>query len=225
MTDIILESGGTLDKYEGDAIIAFWGAPLEMEDHARAACFAALDNQKALALLRNDFAAEGLPEIRCRIGISSGAMVVGNMGSLRRFDYTVMGDAVNLGSRLETANNIYGTFVMISEETYNLAAEHIEVRELDLLRVRGKETPVRVYELLARKGEAPEDLKRILPLFHKGLEAYRKRQWESAVEIFDQVLQTKPEDGPTLVYLERCRFFEANPPPEDWDGVFTAETK
>lgn len=159
MTDIILESGGTLDKYEGDAIIAFWGAPLPLENHARSACLAAIDNQKKLAGLCKVFADEGLPQINCRIGISSGEMVVGNMGSLQRFDYTVMGDAVNLGQRLEVSNKLYDTRILISERTCELARESIEVREMDLLYVKGKEKPVRVFELLGRKGEAGEKMR------------------------------------------------------------------
>jgi len=225
MTDIILESGGTLDKYEGDAIIAFWGAPLEIENHARTACFAALDNQKKLAELREALAGEGLPGIKCRIGLSSGEMIVGNMGSSRRFDYTVMGDAVNLGQRLEVSNKLYGTCILISERTRELAGEFIDVRELDILRVKGKEKPVKVYELLARKGETPEDLKKILPLFKKGLEEYRTKQWDKAIDIFSQILEMKPDDGPSLAYLERCRAFKQNPPPDAWDGLFDSQMK
>jgi class 3 adenylate cyclase len=225
MTDIILESGGTLDKYEGDAIIAFWGAPLSLENHARSACLAAIDSQKKLAELRRAFSAEGLPEVRCRIGLSSGEMIVGNMGSSQRFDYTVMGDAVNLGQRLEVSNKLYGTQIMISQTTYELAKEAIDARELDLLKVKGKAKPVKVYELLGRKGETPEVARKMLPPFAEGLQRYREMRWDDAIDIFSEVLRLHPGDGPARALLERCRAFKNSPPGDDWDGSFSSELK
>ena len=140
MTDIILASGGLIDKYEGDAIMAFWGAPVLQEDHAARACLAALDNQSRLTELRQEFTRMGLPPVYARIGINTGEMIIGNMGSSQRFDFTVIGDSVNLASRLEGAGKEYGTSIPISEETYRQAQDRVEVRELDLLQVKGKET-------------------------------------------------------------------------------------
>ena len=156
MTDIILASGGIIDKYEGDAIMAFWGAPVQEEDHAARACLAALENQARLATLRQELAQMGLPPVYSRIGINTGEMIIGNLGSSQRFDFTVIGDSVNLASRLEGAGKEYGTSILISEETYRRAREAVEVRELDLLQVKGKELPVRIYELLGKRGGLDE---------------------------------------------------------------------
>ncbi len=221
MTGIILSHEGTVDKYEGDAIMAFWGAPLPQLDHARRACLAALESQAALEGIREDFGQRGWPRIDVRVGINSGPMVVGNMGSRDRFDYTVIGDEVNLGSRLEGANKQFGTWVMISESTYQLVKDEVEVRELDLIRVKGKETPVRVYELLAAKGELSDDKAEIVDGFAKGLSLYRERKWTEATEVFKQL----PEDPPSAVFLSRCHELLKSPPPEDWDGVYTMKTK
>ena len=152
MTDQILSHGGFLDKYIGDAIVAAFGAPLEQPDHAVKACLATIDNQKRLYELNAKFKEEGRLQINARIGLNSGRVLVGNVGSTNRLSYTVIGDEVNLGARLEAANKYYGTYTMISERTYELARDHIEARELDMIRVVGKEKPVRVYELIDRKG-------------------------------------------------------------------------
>lgn len=221
MTDIILGHQGTLDKYEGDAIMAFWGAPIAQSDHAYRACVAALECQVTLETLRREFSDRGWPRLYVRIGINSGEMVVGNMGSKERFDYTVLGDDVNLGSRLEGANKEFGTSIMISESTYQLAKNGIEVRELDMIRVKGKEAPVRVYELLARKGELTGEKVKIVELFQRGLSLYRERRWREAIEIFKEL----QEDPPSKVFLHRCTQLLKSPPPEDWDGVWTLRTK
>jgi adenylate cyclase len=225
MTDIILESGGIIDKYEGDAIMAFWGAPLPQEDHALRACHAAVDNQKRLVALREEFARLGLPPVHARIGINTGEMIIGNMGSSQRFDFTVIGDQVNLASRLEGAGKEYGTSIIISEETCRQARDHIEVRELDLLQVKGKEIPVRIFELLARKGEMEAGLAEAVIVFSKGLELYRNRQWVEAMTAFGQVRQLKPDDGPSMTFTRRCEIFLKEPPPGDWDGVFRLTKK
>lgn len=225
MTDIILASGGIIDKYEGDAIMAFWGAPLPQEDHAMRACLAAIDNQRRLVVLREELAQAGLPPVHARIGINTGEMIIGNMGSSQRFDFTVIGDQVNLASRLEGAGKEYGTSIIISEETYRQAEEHIEVRELDRLQVKGREKPVRIFELLARTGEMEEGLTEALNVFSQGLEHYRNRRWAEAVTAFGRVLQLKPDDGPSMTFSRRCEIFLKQPPPEDWDGVFRLTTK
>ncbi len=221
MTDIILAQRGCLDKYEGDLIMAFFGAPIDLPDHATRACMAALENQKRLAELRDQFIREGRPPIRVRIGLNTGEMRVGNMGSRTLFDYTVMGDSVNLGSRLEEANKNFGTYIMISERTYTLAKDAVEARELGLITVKGKAEPVRVYVLVARKGEMPREVADILPVYQKGLHAFQTQRWDEAIEAFREVLDLNPTDGPSRVYLDRTFHLKTEPPPFGWPGVFT----
>ncbi len=216
---------GTVDKYEGDAIIAFFGAPVPYDDHAVRACLASLDMQNKLAEMREQWKQDGTPLLYMRIGLNTGPMVVGNMGSEKRFDYTMMGNAVNLAARLEGANKNYGTFTCISEFTYEHAKDAVEVRELDLIRVVGIHQPVRLYELVARKGELTEEQTKAFAYYHKGLELYRKQEWEEAAKYFNAVFKFIPDDPPSKVFIERCREFYNNPPGEDWDGVFTAAGK
>ena len=226
MTDIILSHDGTIDKYEGDLIMALFGAPAWREDHAVRACRAALDMQARLAKLREQWAHEGKPALYARIGINTGEVVVGNMGSKTRMDYTVIGDAVNLASRLEGANKLYGTNLMISEMTYEMVAEQFLVRELDLIRVQGKQRPVAVYEVLGVTEEplVPNRVQ-MLERYASGLRAYRDRQWDDAEAAFRVALALTPDDGPSKVYVSRCAAHRNVPPPADWDGVFQMETK
>ncbi len=225
MTDIILKYEGTVDKFEGDAIIAFFGAPIEFEDHATRTCFAALDMQKRLAELRENWKKEDRPELFMRIGINTGQMVVGNMGSTSRMDYTMMGDSVNLAARLEGVNKQYQTYTMISEFTFELSKNDIEARELDSIRVVGKQEPIKIYEVLGRKGEIDDAMRRILPFFKQGLSHYKNRRWEEAIVSFESVLSFDENDGPSLTYFDRCTNYLNNPPPSDWDGVFAMRTK
>ena len=225
MTDLILDHGGFLDKYIGDAIVAAFGAPLPQPDHAVRACLATIDNQKRLTELNEKFKAEGKLQIKARIGLNSGTVLVGNVGSAHRLSYTVIGDEVNLGARLEAANKYYGTYTMISERTYELAKDHIEVRELDLLRVVGKQKPVKVFELIDRKGEIQEAKREVLDLYEEGLREYRKREWQKAISLFQKALDKDPNDGPSLTYVERCKLYEQEPPPVDWDGVYILTAK
>ncbi|MFO8056681.1 MAG: adenylate/guanylate cyclase domain-containing protein [bacterium] len=225
MCDIILEYDGTIDKFEGDAIIAFFGAPIYFEDHAVRACLCAVDIQERMKELRKKWTEEGRPEIHMRIGLNTGDMVVGNMGSADRMDYTMMGDSVNLAARLEAAAKQYRIYTMISEFTYEKAKEHIEVRELDLTRVVGKEEPVKVYEVLGKKGEvSPEKLK-VAELYQEGLELYKQRYWMDAVVKFMAAIELDPRDGPSHVFLARCEEFNENPPAAGWDGVYTMTEK
>jgi adenylate cyclase len=228
MSNIIMDYGGTVDKYEGDAIIAFFGAPVNYEDHATRACHVTVDMQERLDVLRQQWLDEGLPRIDHRIGLNTGPMIVGNMGSENRFDYTMMGNSVNLAARLEGANKNYGTFSMISEMTYEPAKEAIETRELDLIRVIGINTPVRVYELAAKKGELSEERKKAFAYFAKGLELYRAQQWDEAIKYLNAVFKFIPDDPPAKTFIARCEAFKQAPPVkkgEEWDGVFTAESK
>lgn len=225
MSNIIMRYGGTVDKYEGDAIIAFFGAPVFYEDHAARGCQVSLEMQQRLAQLREQWKAEGKPELKMRIGLNTGPMVVGNMGSEQRFDYTMMGNSVNLAARLEGANKNWGTYLCISEMTYEPAKDAIETRELDLIRVVGIQKPVRVYELVARKGELPEERLKAFRIFEKGLQLYRTQKFEDAIKHFQAVMKVIPNDPPSKTFIERCQDFLQSPPPAEWDGVFVATGK
>ena len=225
MTDIVFKYDGLLDKYMGDAIMAIWGAPLDQSDHPLRACYTALEMVEELHLLQHKWATEGMPRLNIGIGINAGPMVVGNMGSERRFDYTVMGDSVNLGSRLEGLNKLYGTNIIISEMTYERVQGEILGRELALVRVKGKDQPVKIYELLSRRAKTLPEQKALAEEFQAALGEYRNRNWETARKIFQSILERYPEDGPGRLYVERCQTLEKTPPPEDWDGVYTMTTK
>jgi adenylate cyclase len=226
MTDIVLDQYGNLDKYEGDAIMAFYGAPIHFPDHAARACYTALEMQEKLAELREKWKAEDRPELTARIGINTGDMVVGNMGSSTRFDYTVMGDAVNLASRLEGVNKQYSTDIMISEFTLAHCESDFITREIDLIRVKGKNEPVRIYEVLARANDGlPDDMKSVLEHYSSGLEAYKEKKWETGAREFQRAIDVRADDGPSQTYLKRCREYLESPPPDDWDGVYVMTTK
>jgi adenylate cyclase len=225
MTDIVMQYEGTVDKFEGDAIIAFFGAPIDFKDHATRTCYAALDMQTRLAQLRDIWKKNGRHELFMRIGINTGEVTVGNMGSENRFDYTMIGDPVNVAARLEGTNKQYHTETILSEFTFELAKNDIEVRELDSIRVVGKKEPIKIYELLGRKGEMEGHIRLILPHFQEGLEHYKNRRWEEGITCFENALNLYEDDGPSLTYFERCITFQYHPPPPDWDGVFAMRTK
>ncbi len=217
MTETVLASGGTLDKYIGDAIMAFWGAPLPCEGHELVACKVALANQKKLAALKPEFDRLGYPPVRNRIGLNTGPAIIGNMGSPKRFSYTAIGDAVNLASRLEGANKAYGTYILISETTRRGAGDAIEVRELDFVKVKGKSEAIRVYELLGLKGETDQALLEKAKLFEHALGTFRSRRFAEARTEF-QLIMAKQPDHACENYLERCENYLENPPSPDWDG-------
>lgn len=225
MTDIIMEKEGTVDKFEGDAIMAFYGAPQNQKDHAIRACLAALDMKQRLAEMREVWNSIGQHELKVRMGINTGDAVVGNMGSRTRMDYTAMGDSVNLASRLEGANKAYGTFAIISEATYEKAKDHIEARRLDRIRVIGKEEPIMVYELLQRKGQLPSYMHEMLEKYYEGLELFEQRDWANARKKFKAGLKLLPDDGPCQTYYDRCSEFMKKPPSKNWDGVYRLKTK
>jgi adenylate cyclase len=226
MTDIILNHDGIIDKYEGDAIMAEFGVPIFYEDHAIKACLAAIDMQKRLNDLSEKWVQEGLPALRSRIGINSGNMIVGNMGSNKVFDYTALGDEVNLASRLEGANKSYGTSIMISDSTNELVKEKLLTRPLDLIRVKGKQKPVQVFELISKKLEGREGLNiEIVSTYTNGIQYYHKRDWQQASECFRFCLKKNPGDIPSRIYLKRIIEHVKNPPPPDWDGVYTLKSK
>ena len=227
MTDIVFKYNGLLDKYIGDAIMAVWGAPLSQPDHARLACVTAIEMMDELAKLRDRWVKEGenVPYLDIGIGINTGPMVVGNMGSESRFDYTVMGDAVNLGSRLEGANKQYGTNIILGEITYEQIKDLFFCRELDSVAVKGKAKPAKIYELLGRDGQVPEQTLQMARAFSQGLSAYKKRQWDQAHRIFSAIVAEFPDDAPSRLYIERVAELEQNPPPDDWNGVYVMKTK
>lgn len=225
MCNIIIGYEGTIDKFEGDAIIAFWGAPSIQEDHARRSCLASIDMKKALVPMREKWLAEGRPSLHVRMGLNSGPMVVGNMGSAQRMNYTMMGDAVNLAARLEGANKAYGSDIMIAENTWHACQDHVDVRELDRIRVVGKTEPVTVYQLLERKNQTPATLADMVEQFHHALERYKAGDFQSALDAFQKCLEIVEDDGPSQVYVERCKAFIASPPPGEWDGVFSVDEK
>lgn len=225
MTEIITETnGGTLDKFIGDAIMAFWGAPVEIDNHAEKSCLSALGMMEGLKKLRVKWDVEGKPPVDIGIGINTANVVVGNMGSDRRFDYTVMGDGVNLASRLEGINKTYGTNIIISEFTEQELSDNFIRREVDLVRVKGKLKPVKIYELMGLRGTGDGMMEKA-SMFLKGIELYEERKWKEAEELLKKLLDTYPDDGPSKVYIERCRTYKSSPPPDDWDGVFIMKTK
>ena len=221
MTDIILSFQGTLDKYEGDAVIAFWNAPLLQPDHALRACRATLRCQARLAELQPFFKKEYGCDLSQRIGLNSGPVIVGNMGSRDRFDYTAIGDTVNLASRLEGACKQYKVPVLIGEETYRQVQNWMVGRRVDIIRVVGKQKPIKVYEIFGEKGEVKDRLLEKVEVFQQALQAYEARDWEKA----EVLLQKQGDDMLAQIYLDRVRLFKKSPPPDGWDGVFELKIK
>jgi adenylate cyclase len=224
MTDVVFAHGGTLDKYIGDAIMCFWGAPVDQPDHALRACSAALGFLEKLRELQARWRAAGLPEVDIGVGISSGLMNVGHMGTETRFNYTVMGDAVNLASRLEGLNKAYDTRLLISATTYALTRGQVSARRLGVVRVKGKQAPTDVYELRALGAPVGPDAQAI-EAFEAGVERFLAQNFSGAEVYFRRVLTLWPGDGPSLRYLEEINTLKWNRPGPDWDGVFTATTK
>jgi adenylate cyclase len=223
MSDIIFKHEGTVDKYMGDAIMAFWGAPKAQPDHARLACLTAMEMAEELERLNVELSAEGFPVLQIGIGLNSGPMSVGNMGSERRFDYTVMGDAVNLGSRLEGLNKEYSTAIIASEATLEAAGAPFRTRFLDLVAVKGKREPTRIFELLPPSNLPAREA--ALAAYGRGLALYQQRSYLEALPHFAEAQRLAPDDGPTAVYLERCRELAESPPAPEWDGVYVMTRK
>jgi adenylate cyclase len=230
MTEKIFANQGMLDKYEGAIIMAVYGAPVHYEDNAVKACYAALDMVKANDELLKKWEQEGKKPIRTMVGLNSGLMIAGNMGSESRFNYTIMGDAVNLSARLLGANKQYGSNLMISEFTLEKAKDFVIVRMLDKMRVVGKLEPVKVYELLGRTDVGlPQDVAECAKRFAEAYELYLEMKWDEAKAGFQRAMDARPGDGPSKVYMARCDDYKATPPPvgEDgkWDGVYVMTKK
>ena len=229
MTKIVLKHDGVLDKYMGDAIMAFWGAPVSLPDSAHRSCKTALEMISRLDKLRK-FWKETYPDkpkmhnMRIGIGINTGEMWVGNMGSDLRFDYSLLGDGVNLGSRVEGVNKEYGTCIIITEFTKSRIGDTFLCRELDSIRVKGKLEPVRIFELMA-EGEGSPEQRELARNFEEGLAYYRQQNWKEAVACFEKALEIVPDDFPSRSFIGRVEQYKSNPPPEDWDGVWVMTTK
>jgi adenylate cyclase len=226
MTDVVVEHGGVIDKYLGDALMAEFGVPVPLDDHAVRACRAAVRMRDALRRLREGWERRGMPALHARIGINTGRVLVGNLGSYRMMDYTCMGDQVNLASRMEGANKEYGTEILVTEFTWREVQAHFVGREIDRVRVPGRGEPVAVYELIAvREDGVDEGTAALLAGFADALALCRDREYGEALAAFESLAERYPEDGPTAVYLERCRKNAVLPPPADWDGVFQLASK
>lgn len=223
VTPALTRHGACIDKYIGDAVVALFGAPVKHPDHALRACRAALEAQRVIADLREVFRKEGLPDVYTRIGLNSDNLLVGNIGSAQLMDYTAIGDGMNLAARLEGANKAYGTLIMMGENTYQLVKAEVEARELDEVRVAGKTQAVKIYELLALKGELPAAKRATLELYAKSLQLFRAREFAEGEKLLQLALQQDPGDGPCQHLLQRCRTMIQTPPPADWDGVASLE--
>ena len=236
MTTILLENQGTLDKYIGDAIVAFFGAPMPVKDHQYWACATALKMQAQLHPLRQKWEDEGdrWPEEVCtlqnRIGIHTGTMVTGNMGSTHRMNYTMMGDTVNIAARLEASAKQYGIYIQVNESTYESAKDKFDWRFLDYVRVKGKQLPVKVYELIAEKGKMKDIDKEAVNAFTHAQELYFNQDWGKAIKAFTDAKELEDmfpgrSENPSNIYLQRCHQLKENPPEKDWDGVWVLTKK
>ncbi|MGA2142125.1 MAG: adenylate/guanylate cyclase domain-containing protein [Brevinematales bacterium] len=219
MTSTVLKNRGTIDKYIGDAIMSFWGAPNYFEDHAFYACISALESQRFLARIAEEWKGKGIPLFNTRIGINTGELIVGNMGYEERLNYTVMGDTVNLASRLEGLNKFYGTKIMISEFTNEAVKGKMETRGVDIVAVKGKIRGVKIFELISEKDNIDSGMSEFLKIYNDGVSLYEKHDWPGAVKAFSEALGLRPGDRPAQMILERCSKFEKDGTPADWNGV------
>ena len=226
MSRIVFNRQGTLDKFIGDAVMAFWGAPYEEPGHETRACECALDMMKRVNELQKQWETEAKPRLDIGIGLNTGVASVGRMGSSQRRAYTALGDPVNLSSRLEGLNKDYGTHILVNESTYEYAkGSGLVFRELDQIRVKGKLQPVTIYELIGRNGDSTAQTTDLLVRFAAARALYRARNWEKAQQAFQSILETWPTDGPSRTYWKRCQEYLFDEPPLNWDGVFTMDHK
>jgi adenylate cyclase len=226
MVEVVFTHHGILDKYIGDGIMAVFGAPFSSPEDADNAVGMAIDMRRVLKLFNKKRIASMRMPIEVRIGISSDHVIAGNIGSDRRMDYTVIGDGVNLAARLESANKQLGTQLLVSGMTVNLLQRKYHMREMDLLRVKGKSAPVPIYEILGNADEKlSERTRRVLSWFAKGLSAYRRRDWVGASDFFNAAMDINPNDMPSRIFFDRAQSYLAAPPADDWDGVWTLYEK
>jgi adenylate cyclase len=225
LTRVITAAGGTIDKFIGDAVMAFWGAPSPKPDHAARACEAAIRIQRALASMRASARSPSLAGLHARVGVASGAVLVGNVGTPDRFNYTVMGDTVNLASRLEGLNKLYGTPILVSDATFTAARDRVVARPVDLVAVKGKHLGVMVYEPLCLATEDDPEARRVAALSEQAFAAYRARRFAEAADGFGRVQSIRPDDRAAAVLEARCRAYVSSPPTENWTGVYVATEK
>jgi len=230
LTTIILGQSGTVDKYIGDAIVSFWNAPLPDADHELHACRAALLCAAELKVLNAKWASEGKPPLNTRFGINTGEVSVGNMGSRERMNYTVLGDAANLASRLEGINKYYGTRIVVAEDTYEIVKDRFLMRPVDVVAVKGKVRGVRIYELVAGLPGDPDvppssDDVRCQELTARAFAAYIGRDFRSALSLYGELAKAFPSDAIGPMFVQRCEDYVKNPPGADWDGVVRMDTK
>lgn len=225
MVKILDRHEGTLDKFIGDAIMAVYGAPRKVENHGLKCVLASLEMNQKMTELRPKWASEGKPEMRIRMGIATDNVIVGNVGSSARIQYTAIGDGVNLAARLESLGKVYGVNILMEENTWNQAKEKVLARELDLVTVKGKTEPRRIFEAMCLMESATTQDKTIVEQFHYGLGLYRQQKWDDAIKHFEYILKIKPDDRPAAEFNERCAKFKSSPPSADWDGVLKMLTK
>jgi adenylate cyclase len=230
-SEAIQAHDGIIDKYIGDAVMAYWAPPFVSDDlHPVKACLAALAQREALVTLRSELSdliglRRDVPDLVVRMGIATGEVVLGTIGSETAMSYTVIGDTVNLASRFEGLNKAYGTTIMISEDTYRFARTAVEAREIDLVAVVGKAEPSRVFELLAPAGQLTVMQQQLVDTYAEGLALYRERRYDAADRCFQRCLEIDPADGPSLVMRARSAQFRNQPPGDGWDGVWRAQEK
>ena len=224
MTSIIITNDGLVDKYMGDAIMAFWGAPLEQPNHAEMACSSSLKMIVKLRELQKKWKKEGIPSLNIGIGLNSGDAIVGNMGSSSRFDYTAMGDNVNLASRMEGLNKIYGSNIIITEKTQKVIKNNFETRMLDAVKVKGKKKPIFIFELISAKDKLSKKQIDFIKSFETGLNLYFEKKWKPAIKSFEEALGIM-DDMASNIFIKRCQEFIKKPPSQDWDGVWEFKTK
>ena len=224
ITKIIHENRGTIDKYMGDAVMAFWGAPIKNPNHALDALQAGLSMIERMYALRDEFLDRGWPEIKIGVGINTGVMNVGNRGSEFRMAYTVLGDAVNLGSRLEGLTKQYGVDLMVGEDTKNIIQDYV-FRKLDNVKVKGKAEPVEIFEPLGKTTEVSTEELDELRLYNEALKNYLNQEWRMAINRFQNLQKLFVDRDLYNLYIDRSKHFQEDPPGKDWDGVFTFTTK
>jgi adenylate cyclase len=222
---VILSYNGYVDKFIGDAVMAIFNIPRPQENHELVACYAALDLKTMMKELNENLGKKYGVSLSLRTGINTGKMIAGPMGYARKLNYSALGDSVNLASRLEGANKEYGTSIMIGSETYEQVKDQVETRLLDYLRVKGKNLPVKVYELIGRKGSLTEEEQKLYEEYSRGVEAYLKREWVEALNHLHTAITIRPDDKPSQIFLKRCQQFQKDPPADDWDGSFGLDTK
>ncbi|QEN05585.1 CHASE2 domain-containing protein [Thiospirochaeta perfilievii] len=227
MSNTVMDNKGTIDKYEGDAIICFFGAPIYYENHAYKCCYSAVVMKRVEVELNKKFLEDEWTKdvINTRIGINTGDMVVGNMGTDKKMDYTIMGNSVNLAARLEGVNKLYGTWIMVSEETRNQCPDTLLFRRLDRVRVIGIKTPIRLYELIEERSFVTKDELEAYSIFDKALTLFENKEWLEAKKLFNSVLEVLENDSASILYVNRCNDYIKKAPPSDWDGVFKMSSK